>query len=146
MTSPAAIPVVRPAGLVAAFPMNTLNRGRMLRRGSRTWRFVAPVVAVMQLAAVTFVPVVHPFLHDRSGGEATVMGPSLTPPSDAQDGLRSEDMCVACLASPGVAVPHDLEPVACSAVSHCRLPGPSDRDVPVILIRSANRVRAPPLA
>ena len=56
----------------------------MLRRGTRTWRFVTPVVAAVQLAAVTFVPVAHPFLHDRHSAVATVAQPALTLPSNEQ--------------------------------------------------------------
>jgi len=118
----------------------------MLRRGTRTWRFATPVIAAVQLAAVTFVPVAHPFLHDRHSAVATVAQPSLTLPSNAQDFLQRVDVCVACLASPGMTVPQGIEPEDRPRVSRTPIVGQSDHDPPASAFGRANRERAPPLS
>lgn len=118
----------------------------MLRRGTRTWRFATPVVAAVQLAAVTFVPVAHPFLHDRHSATTGVATPSLTLPRNAQDLLRRVDVCVACLASPGMTVPQGVGPEDRPRVSRAPLAGRSDRDPPARAVGRANRERAPPVA
>jgi hypothetical protein len=117
----------------------------MLRRGTRTWRFATPVVAAVQLAAVTFVPVAHPFLHDRHDAATAVARPTLTLPSNERD-LQRVDVCLACLASPGMAVPQGVEPEACPRISRAPIASRSDGDLPARPVSRGNRERAPPLS
>jgi hypothetical protein len=118
----------------------------MLRRDSRAWRLLAPLVMAVQLAAVTVVPVAHPYVHHRSGGQAALAGALLTLPGSSHEELRSQDLCVACLASPGILVPRDTPPGALAPVERYLVPAPPDGSVPVVQVVPANRVRAPPLA
>jgi hypothetical protein len=104
-----------------------------------------PAAGVMQLAAVTFVPVAHPFLHDRPAAAAEVVRPSLTVPGTDQDVVRRVDVCLACLASLGMTVPREVEPQGCPRVARSPVPGPSARTAPAGTVSRANRVRAPPL-
>jgi hypothetical protein len=115
----------------------------MLRRGTRTWRFATPVVAAVQLAAVTFVPVAHPFLHDRQNAATMLVRPALVLPS-IEHGVHV-DVCLACLASPGMTVPQGVEPEGCLRTARAPMAGQSDREPLARVVNRANRERAPPL-
>jgi hypothetical protein len=116
----------------------------MLMRGVRRLRFVTRAVTVIQFAAVTFIPVVHPFLHHELVAAVPAAVPLLPTPHDAPHDLLGGDECLICRAQPGMlqAVATGLgscpeipvEPALSSSVNNCRiaLPWP------------ANSVRAPP--
>jgi hypothetical protein len=73
------------------------------RRHPRRPRAVSLVVAVVQLASVTWVPIVHPLIHP----DRTLIIPLSsvdTPTSGEEQLVLGEVMCVACMVSP-VALP-----------------------------------------
>jgi len=113
-------------------------------RGVRRLRFITRTVTAIQFAAVTFVPVVHPFLHDKPSAGSPTAGPLLPARHTAPHDLRSGDACLICSAQPGIpqAVGTGLAhwPDTASALP---LP-PSDFDQPAAPHCPANRVRAPP--
>jgi hypothetical protein len=117
----------------------------MLSRGRSMWRLAASVVAAIEVAAVTFVPAVHPFLHDHPAGGAAVRASVARPVHGTGERWHAE-VCLACLASPGLAVPADLAPDASPRVLCSPLPAPPAADVPAARVGLANCVRAPPFA
>ncbi len=73
----------------------------MLRFRHRTsgLRALSLVVTVVQLASVTWVPVVHPLIHpDRT--LSTPLSAVDVPTSGAEQLVLGETMCVACMVSP----------------------------------------------
>jgi len=70
-----------------------------LRRRSSEIRVFALVVAAVQLASVTWVPIVHPRIHpDRA--LATAVGAFDTQTSGSEQLVLGQTMCVACMVSP----------------------------------------------
>jgi len=112
--------------------------------GVRRLRFVTRTVTVIQFAAVTLIPVVHPFLHDEPAAESPAVGPFHPAPHTTSHDLRSGDACLICSAQPGIpqAVGTGLAywPDTANALP---LP-PADTDQPAAPHCPANRVRAPP--
>jgi hypothetical protein len=117
----------------------------MLKRRIALRRAVAPVLALVQFAAVTFVPVAHPFLHDRPAQGAAESRPCLAAAAHDTQSVGDGDQCPACLASAGVTAPPAGAPEACPRTWRFPSGGGSDRDLPRRPCGPANRVRAPPL-
>jgi hypothetical protein len=117
----------------------------MLTRRSAAWRVVAPALALVQFAAVTFVPVAHPFLHYRPAPDAAESRHCLAAPAHDTQSVGDRDQCPACLASAGITAPPTGAPEACPRTWQSSPGGGSDRDLPRRPGGPANRVRAPPL-
>jgi hypothetical protein len=118
----------------------------MLIRSVKRLRFVTRAVTVIQFAAVTFVPIVHPFLHHETAAGVPTAGPLLPAQHTTQHCLERGDECLICSAQPGIpqAVATGLAP--CPDTPNA-LPLPaSETDHPVAPSSPANRVRAPPQA
>jgi hypothetical protein len=118
--------------------MITLGRNRRGRVGLGSL-----LVTAIQLASVTWIPVIHPYLHHESPIVAASCSEARMPPTDLR-ALQHHHFCWACLASVGLPVPGDagsvLQPVASSRSIHAS----PDRDAPPSQVSPANRVRAPP--
>jgi hypothetical protein len=107
------------------------------------WRFIAPVVTGLQLASVTWVPVVHPRQHGRLGTRPPAE--VLVAPWDAATlGSGSADVCWACQASPGAPGPSDARHVRAPGVACPFLRQPPDRGNALPGLGPAHWVRAPP--
>ena len=110
----------------------------------RRLRVATRAVTVIQFAAVTFIPVVHPYLHDRPAVGVPTAGPFLPSSHTTEHARHFRDECPICSAQPGFPQPADtgLEPWPSFGST---LPlGPSDTDLRCIPPCPANRERAPP--
>jgi hypothetical protein len=118
----------------------------MLTCRGAAWRVVARVLAAVQFAAVTFVPVAHPFLHYRPAEGVAESRLCLATVAHNNQSVGDGDQCPACLASAGITAPPAgaLEPSPRTWQSPSG--GGFDRDLPRRPCGPANRVRAPPLA
>jgi hypothetical protein len=117
----------------------------MLTRRIAVWRVVAPLLATVQVAAVTFVPVAHPFLHYRPTGAAESRACLAAAAPDAP-GLGDGGRCPACLASAGITTAPAGAPVTTPRTRRLPSGGIPDGVLPGRSCGPANRVRAPPLA
>jgi hypothetical protein len=116
----------------------------MLMRGVRGLRLVTRAVTAIQFAAVTFVPVVHPFLHHELVAAAPAASPLRPAPHDAPHDLLDGDECLICRAQPGMpqAVATGLGSCPESPVAPPHTPSVSDCRIAPRW--PANSVRAPP--
>jgi hypothetical protein len=116
----------------------------MLMRRVKRLRLVTRAVTVIQFAAVTFVPVVHPYLHHEPVAGSPTAGPLLPAPHHTGHLLRIRDECLVCSAQPGI------PPVATTGLEYRPHPanilplGPSDIHCPIAPYCPANSARAPP--
>ena len=112
-------------------------------RHPRRLRAVYLVVAVVQFASVTWVPIVHPIIHPDIA-LATPLSNIDTQTSGAEQTVLGEVMCVACMVS-AEAVPSPYRIVlAPESVRRHTPPRESRRHGPLQSFTPTNPARAPP--
>lgn len=116
----------------------------MLTHRVRRLRFATRAVTVIQCAAVTFVPVLHPYFHDRPAVGAPTAGPSLPGSQNAAHGRHLGDACLICSAHPGFPQPAAAGLEQWPSLTTTLPLGPSSAELRSASPWLANRVRAPP--
>lgn len=114
-----------------------------LSRRSRELRALSLLVAVVQLAAVTWVPVVHPRIHPDKA-LSTPLAAYDTPTSGSEQPVLGEIMCVACMVSP-TALPSPIRLLTPAEPALKRQPSrESARRISLKSFASTHTARAPP--
>jgi hypothetical protein len=106
----------------------------------RRLRLATRAVTVIQFAAVTFIPAVHPYLHDRPAVGAPTAGPIHT----AEHPRHIRDECPICSVHPGSPLPAASGLAPWPGLTSTPPLGPSEADLRCAPPGPANRVRAPP--
>ncbi len=112
-------------------------------RHPRRLRAVSLVVALAQLAAVTWVPIVHPIIHPDKA-LATPVSAVDVQTSGAEQTVMGEVMCVACMVSAeALPSPYRFVPAPESVRRHAP-PSETRRHGPLQSFIPTNPARAPP--
>jgi hypothetical protein len=116
----------------------------MLIRGIKRLRFVTRAVMTIQVASVTFIPVVHPYLHARPTTESASVCPHLPTDGRPPYDLGFDDKCLICSAQPGLPNATSIGVGAPPETAVHALSAPLDAEYLNDRLHPANRVRAPP--